>query len=76
MTTTTTEAQSSVLAGARVQLDRFFSCIGQGFNAYLESQGRVEEIERLSCKSDKELAAMGLSREDVPRYVFRDLIHI
>lgn len=76
MTTTATHSRSSVLAGARVQLDRFFASIGQGFNAYLESQGRVEEIERLSSKSDKELAEMGLRREDIPRYVFRDLIHI
>jgi uncharacterized protein YjiS (DUF1127 family) len=76
MTTTTTAARSSVLAGTRAQLDRLFASIGQGFNAYLESQGRTEEIERLSSKSDKQLAEMGLRREDIPRYVFRDLIHI
>ena len=76
MTTTAINARSSVLTGARAQLDRFFSSVGQGFNAYLESQGRVEEIERLSSMSDKQLAEMGLRREDIPRYVFRDLIHI
>lgn len=76
MTAVNTSIQSGRLAAVRAHLDRFFAGMGQGFNAYLESQGRVAEIERLSSKTDEELAAMGLRREDIPRYVFRDLIHI
>ena len=76
MTAVISTIQSSRLAAVRANLDRFFVSMGQGFNAYLESQGRVAEIERLSSKTDEELAAIGLRREDIPRYVFRDLIHI
>lgn len=57
-------------------LDTFFSGIGQGFNAYLVSKSRINEIERLEAMSDSRLAEMGLKREDIPRYVFRDMLHI
>lgn len=34
---------------------------------------RMAEVERLQAKSDAELAQMGLTRLEIPRYVFRDL---
>lgn len=54
--------------------DRFFAGIGQGFNAYIERRSRRDQVERLQAKSDAELAEMGLRRDDIPRYVFRDMI--
>jgi uncharacterized protein YjiS (DUF1127 family) len=60
----------------RERLDRFFAGLGQGFNAYLERRSRVGEINRLNAMSDAELKAMGISRERIPHYVFRDLMHI
>ena len=33
-------------------------------------------IEALEAKSDAELSAMGLRRDDIPYYVFRDLYYI
>lgn len=57
----------------KATLDTFFAGIGQGFNAYLTSGARLEEIERHYALSDEELAEMGLEREDIPRHVFRDL---
>ncbi|MCR8723965.1 hypothetical protein [Frigidibacter sp. ROC022] len=59
----------------RRNLDAFFAGIGQGFNAYLESRSRMPQIERLNAMSDAELAELGIAREDIARYVFRDLFH-
>lgn len=58
----------------RAALDTFFAELGQGFNAYLATQPKVREIERLYALTDKELAEIGLAREDIPRHVFRDLL--
>lgn len=57
----------------KATLDTFFAGLGQGFNAYLASGPKFEEIERLYALSDEELAEMGLDRDDIPRHVFRDL---
>ena len=38
--------------------------------------GRMRQIEVLNAKSDAELAAIGLEREDITRYVFRDIIYL
>ncbi|WP_170603596.1 DUF1127 domain-containing protein [Ruegeria arenilitoris] len=57
-------------------LDDFFVKLGQGFNAYLMVQSRAAELERLNNLSDHELAEIELKRDDIPKYVFRDMIHI
>lgn len=46
------------------------------FSSLAAAQSRVEEVERLTAKSDDELARMGLKREDIARYVFRDILYI
>lgn len=74
MSTTTYTPTSVPTDTLRAQLDQFFCGIGQGCNAYLESNARFRDIERLNAMSDIELAVMGLRRADIPRYVFRDLI--
>ncbi len=60
----------------RAMLDTFFAGLGQGFNAYLTARSRMNEVERLNARSDAELARIGLRREDIPRHVFRDILHI
>ena len=60
----------------RSALDLFLATAGQGFNAYIEKRARLSEIAQLDAKSDEELAQMGLRRDDIPRYVFRDLIGV
>ncbi|MBS8225857.1 hypothetical protein DYI42_06370 [Vannielia litorea] len=62
--------------GMRARLDAFFATLGQGLNAYMESRSRMHEINRLNALSDKELAAMGLTREGIPRHVFSDLLYL
>ncbi len=41
-----------------------------------EANARIAKIEKLSSKSDAELAEMGLKREDIARVVFRDISYI
>ncbi|GAA5078972.1 hypothetical protein GCM10023209_30620 [Roseibacterium beibuensis] len=38
------------------------------------ARSRMTQIERLNAMGDDDLAARGLSRDAIPRYVFRDLI--
>jgi len=55
---------------------RALTSIGAGFSALLTAQSRQAELERLHAKSDADLAAMGLTRDQIAEYVFRDLIHL
>lgn len=77
MTTHDIPTPQTTLKSDRIRhaMDAFFATVGQGFNAYLTARARTDEVERLYSKSDKELARMGLTREDIPRYVFRDIIN-
>lgn len=59
----------------RASIDGVLSAIRQGFDALLTAWRRTDEIERLTAKSGSELAEMGLRRDDIPRHVFRDLLH-
>lgn len=54
----------------------FFEGIGRGLTAYAERHSRMDQIARLSAKSDQELAAMGLKRQDIARYVYRDVFFV
>lgn len=62
--------------GLRARVDAFFASIGQGINAYAEYRSRADQVQVLNAKSDAELAKMGLTRDDIPRYVFRDLFYV
>ena len=48
--------------------------LGDAFSAYMTAVARTEQIDRLNALSDEALAARGLRREDIVRYVFRDRI--
>ncbi|WP_424985198.1 hypothetical protein [Microbulbifer sp. S227A] len=58
------------------RLSSFFAAVKRGFITYAESRSRMDQINRLNAKSDAELAAMGITREDIVRYVFRDYMHV
>lgn len=59
----------------KAAFDRFISVLAKAFNAYATARSRSDQIDRLNAKSDEQLAEMGLKREDIPRYVFRDLFY-
>jgi uncharacterized protein YjiS (DUF1127 family) len=66
----------SVPAGMSERLDLFFAGLGQGFNAYTLRRSRMLEIQRLNACSDAQLSRLGITRDDIPRYVFRDLFTV
>ncbi len=68
-----TSAYSSWLPQA---YDAFFAKLGQGLNAYVETRSRRAEIAALEAKSDEELAKLGITRDRIIHYVFRDLIWV
>lgn len=58
----------------------FFSRLGERVSSAFSSASmahvRMRHIEILNNLSDEELDAKGLQREDIVRYVFRDMYHI
>jgi len=74
--TATTNTHALPKGNIRASINRFFAGLGQGFNAYLEAKSRTAEIERLNIKSDEDLAKLGIKRDEIPRYVFRDLLFL
>ncbi|GAA6189272.1 hypothetical protein [Litorivita sp. NS0012-18] len=54
----------------------FFAALGRGMERYIERKSRAGQIQQLEAKSDAELAAMGLKREQIALHVFRDLYYI
>ncbi len=55
------------------RVDRYFAGLGMGVNAGSLVGERRDILCWLNAKSDAELALMGLSRRDIPAFVFRDL---
>jgi uncharacterized protein YjiS (DUF1127 family) len=54
----------------------FFNSLKNGLSAYTYSLSRAEQVKSLSAKSDEELAEMGLTRDQIPHFVFRDLFYV
>lgn len=63
-------------AGFRAGLSNFFQAFGRGMTAYMERRSRTDQIVALNAKSDAELAKMGITRDSIPAYVFRDLFYV
>ncbi|WP_299729729.1 hypothetical protein [uncultured Tateyamaria sp.] len=63
---------SSIWAG----ISGFFANVGRAMIVSSSAEARLRKVEFLNAKSDEELAALNLRREDIPAFVFRDLMHI
>jgi uncharacterized protein YjiS (DUF1127 family) len=74
--TNLTHPRGETRARLMARLDAFFAALGQGMNAYMHRKSRMDEIEALNARTDAELAALGITRDDIPRYVFRDTFYI
>lgn len=53
-------------------LKGFMARTGEWFIRTMEMQARVEQIEALQGMSDSALERLGITREKIPYYVFRD----
>lgn len=58
----------------RRELDLFLAEHAPGMNAYMLSRNRLFSVARLHAMTDRELSAMGLTRADIPAFVFEDLL--
>ena len=61
-------------AGWRRDLDLFLAERAAGMNGYMLARNRLVSVMRLNAMSDRELAAMGLRRADIPAIVFEGLL--
>ena len=53
-----------------------FNAIGKAMVHIAEANSRVKEANFLNGLSDKELAARGISREDIAHHVFKDVYYV
>lgn len=60
--------------GLRTRLDLYFAQIGQGFNTARACRERLHDLVALDSLSDAQLRAIGLTRADIPAFVFADLL--
>lgn len=58
----------------RRDLDLFLAEHAAGMNAYMISRTRLASLAQMHSLNDSELAAMGLSRKDIPAFVFEDIL--
>lgn len=56
------------------KIDIFFLGLGLGLNPYALKRSRMAQIIRLQSASDADLARLGLHRDDILPFVFRDLL--
>lgn len=70
------QSQPTVLSNIWTAATDFFSLFGRAITTSAAMEARMDRIEALNAKSDEELFAMNLRREDIPAYVFRDLMHL
>ena len=56
------------------RLDLFLASQGMGFNAGTERRRRLHDACALDALSDCQLAYLGLTRDQIPAYVFADLL--
>ena len=54
----------------------FFGAIGSALISVSEANRRMQVVDRLQHKSDAELAALGIKREEIVRYVFQDMLDV
>ncbi|MGK8232738.1 DUF1127 domain-containing protein [Roseovarius sp. MS2] len=61
-------------ANWRRDMDLFLAERAAGMNGYILARPRLASVAHLESLSESELAAMGLTRADIPSFVFEDLL--
>lgn len=71
-----TQTHTADHATAWHKISAFFTMVGRAMTMSSAMDARLKHVDALNAKSDAELAAMNLRREDITAYVFRDLMHL
>lgn len=53
-----------------------FRAIESGMISIMESNSRIQQVDRLQSMSDAQLAARGIKRDEIVQYVFRAHMHV
>lgn len=72
----TVSSQIPASSGFSAKLGALFASFGAAMAAYMERRTRSDQIAALQAKSDAELAKLGITRDEIPAYVFRDLFYV
>jgi uncharacterized protein YjiS (DUF1127 family) len=62
--------------GIRSGFAHFFAALGTAMTSYMERRSRADQIARLNALSDAQLAKLGITRDGIPAYVFRDMFYV
>ncbi len=73
---TLTEFSAHSSKSALSAIGGFLASIGAAMVKVSSNNGRLKEVDRLQAKTDADLAAMGLKREDIVHHVFRDMYYL
>ena len=68
-------APRDIIHSAYNGIVQFFANLGHSIVLASEARRRLEVVENLQSRSDAELAAVGLKRDDIVRHVFSDLYY-
>lgn len=71
--------QTTAIQGVRTlfaAVVQFFAAVGTSLINAGEASSRLPKIEALRAKSDAELAEMGLKRDEIVHFVFKDLFYL
>lgn len=71
-----TQSHSTLFSSIWAGISGFFSALGHAITMSASADARLRKVEMLNAKSDAELAAMNLRREDIAAFVFRDLMYM
>jgi uncharacterized protein YjiS (DUF1127 family) len=67
----------TVSSPARVSIfSKVLSAVIGSFDRIADSQNRSVDVQRLQRLSDRELADIGISRENIVRHVYRDIYYV
>ena len=73
----------AILSNEITATRNFFARLGAKFEGFINTlamastgQRRVDQVHYLQSKSDAQLAEMGIQRDEIVNYVFRDLYYL
>ncbi|WP_299970618.1 hypothetical protein [uncultured Roseobacter sp.] len=75
-TSSTHHNAGSVFHGFLAGLRGFLSSVGTALIVSSSYNARAERVQALQAKTDEELAALNIKRDEIVHHVFRDLYYV